>query len=152
MRPTISFEEDAKLVQQLIDLLGREQASLVANKIDEIETLIDLKARLLQQINHIAKNRYAALAEKGFQPNENGMIDWVHDQSNQVIKDNWKTFQDMLVKAKELNRLNGVLIARHFNRNQQVLNQLQGASQKNAVYGKDGQTATRRNLRATLTA
>lgn len=152
MRPTISFEEDSKLVQQLADLLEREQNSLVANKIDEIETLIDLKARLLQQINHIAKNRYAALAEKGFRPNENGMIDWVNDQSNQVIKDNWKVFQDMLVRAKELNRLNGLLIAKHFNRNQQMLNHLQGATQKSSVYGKDGQTAANRNLRSPLTA
>jgi|GEM_PF-2680895 len=33
-----------------------------------------------------------------------------------------------------LNRLNGILISRHFNRNQELLNQLQGKGRSDAVF------------------
>jgi flagella synthesis protein FlgN len=152
MRATISFEEDARLVKQLLALLEREQNSLVHNKVSEIEKLIDLKASLLQQINLVAKNRYAALQERHFEANENGMLAWVVQQSNQVIKDNWDAFQLTLSKAKEMNRLNGDLITKHFNRNKQMLNNLRSTFQPNNMYGKNGQTNSNQNKRNALTA
>jgi len=152
MRPTISFEEDTRLVNQLLDLLKREQINLIKHNMDEIEALIEIKADLLQKINHVAKNRYAALAEKGFESNENGMVSWIHQQSNAVIKEAWDGFQETLMQAKEFNRLNGVLIAKHFNRNQQMLNTLQNTFQSNDVYGKNGQKSATRSVRNALTA
>lgn len=152
MRATISFEEDARLVNQLLALLAQEQKSLIANKVHEIEKLIDLKSSLLQQINLVAKNRYAALAERQFEANENGMLNWVLAQSNQVISDQWDIFQNILVDAKELNRLNGELIAKHSNRNEQMLHNLRNAFQSNDVYGKNGQTQSNHTKRGSLTA
>jgi len=152
MRATISFEEDARLVNQLLDLLKREQINLIKHNIDEIETLVAIKADLLQKINHVAKNRYAALAAKGFESNENGMVSWIHQQSNTATIEAWHQFQSILVQAKEINRLNGVLIAKHFNRNQQMLNTLQNAFQTNDVYGKNGQKSATRSVRNALTA
>lgn len=152
MRATISFDEDVRLVTQLLELLGREQKSLIQSKINEIEKLIDLKASLLQQINLVAKNRYAALAERNFEANENGMLQWVIQQSNQVIKDNWDEFQITLSKAKEMNRLNGELISRHFNHNKQMLNRLRSTFEPNNMYGKNGQTNSNHNKRSALTA
>ncbi len=146
MRATISFEEDARLVNKLLDLLTIEQKALVQGNVDEIEQLIDSKAAVLQEINIVAKNRYAALAERKYDANENGMLAWVVGQSNQAIKDSWDDFQAILAKAKEMNRLNGDLINRHFNRNKQMLNDLRNAVQpNNNVYGKNGQpSATQR--------
>lgn len=151
MRVTISFEEDTRLVNQLLDLLKREQINLIKHNMDEIELLIDVKSDLLQKINHVAKNRYAALAEKGFESNENGMVSWIHQESNSAIKEAWNSFQATLVQAKEMNRLNGLLIAKHFNRNQQMLNNLQNTFQANDVYGRNGQKSAKRSVRNALT-
>lgn len=148
----ISFEEDNRLVCELVELLTREQKSLIANRIQEIEKVVALKTALLQKINHVAKNRYAALAERKFEANENGMLNWVVQQSNQVIKDNWDDFQKNLANAKELNRLNGELINRHYNRNRQMLANLRNAFQPNETYGKNGHTQTKSTKRNALTA
>lgn len=143
MRATISFEEDNRLVCQLIDLLTREQKNLLSNQVSEIEKIVALKGGLLMQINHVAKNRYAALAEREYEPNENGMLKWISNQANQVTKDNWDDFQNNLIQAKELNRLNGELISRHFNRNQQMLTNLRNAFQPSTTYGKNGQAQSK---------
>ncbi len=152
MRATISFEEDNRLVCQLVDLLMREQKSLLSNQVSEIEKIVELKGGLLKQINHVAKSRYAALAEREYEPNENGMLNWISNQSNQVTKDNWDNFQSNLIQAKELNRLNGELISRHFNRNQQMLTNLRNAFQPSATYGKNGQAQNNVNTTTGLTA
>ena len=152
MRATISFEEDNRLVCQLIDVLTREQKHLLSNQISEIEKILTLKGGLLKQINHVAQNRYAALAERDYEPNENGMLNWIASQSNQVTKDNWDNFQSNLFQAKELNRLNGELINRHFNRNQQMLFNLRNAFQPSTTYGKNGQAQTKVSARSGLTA
>ncbi len=152
MRATISFEEDNRLVCQLIDLLTREQKNLLSNQVSEIEKIVKLKGDLLKQINHVAKNRYAALAERNFEPNENGMLNWIANQSNQVTIDNWDSFQGNLIQAKELNRLNGELISRHFNRNQQMLTNLRNAFQPSTTYGKNGQAQNKVSSTSGLTA
>lgn len=152
MRATISFEEDNRLVCQLIDLLVREQKNLLSNRVSEIEKIVKLKGGLLKQINHVAHSRYAALAERDYEPNENGMLKWIANQSNQVTKDNWDSFQNNLIQAKELNRLNGELINRHFNRNQQMLTNLRNSFQPDTTYGKNGQAQNKVNSRSSLTA
>lgn len=143
MRATISFEEDNRLVCELIDLLTQEQKNLLSNQVSEIEKTVQLKGGLLKKINHVAQNRYAALAERDYEPNENGMLNWIAHQSNQVTKESWDDFQNNLIQAKELNRLNGELISRHFNRNQQMLTNLRNAFQPSTTYGKNGQAQSK---------
>jgi flagella synthesis protein FlgN len=42
--------------------------------------------------------------------------------------------------AKELNRLNGLLIGRHMSHNQQMLDAIQNVVQGGKIYGPDGQS------------
>jgi flagella synthesis protein FlgN len=51
-----------------------------------------------------------------------------------------------------MNRLNGVLINKHFNRNQQLLNHLQGNSSAGDVYGKNGQAKAYAQARGSFVA
>lgn len=127
-RSEINFEQDAMLVNQLLTDLQKEQSALVVSDVDAIEQLIDKRLVLLQQLSVAAKNRYDALAALGYEPNEKGMAQWLHAQAQPILNRTWDNFQKALVQAKELNRLNGVLINKHFNRNQQILNHLQGES------------------------
>lgn len=136
----ISFEQDANLVKALLDELLLEQSALVKGDIGVVETIIDRKFTLLQQLSSVAKNRYELLANNGFEASETGMVAWIKLQADKQVHKDWDQFQKMLAYTKETNRLNGVLINKHFNRNQQLLNQIQGKAEAGGIYGKNGQT------------
>jgi flagellar biosynthesis protein FlgN len=148
----ITFEQDAKLVSNLLEVLTREQSSLVMADIDAIEITMDEKSVLLQNISTAANKRYTALAKNGFESNESGMISWLKGQASPVLSESWAQFQKSIAQAKEMNRLNGLLINRHFNRNQQLLNHLQGNSANGSVYGKNGQAKSQSSARSSLVA
>lgn len=152
MVTTISFEEDARLMSEFLKLLEREQQSLITNEAAEIEAIVGVKSALLQQVNETAKKRYAVLAGAHFEANENGMVAWVIEQADPKVKKRWDAFQQLLVRAKEMNRLNGLLIAKHFNRNRQMLQGLQNAFKSNDVYGKNGQTVPRTSFGGSVRA
>lgn len=146
----VSLAQDAKLLDSLLSLLTREQAHLVKADIDAIEAIIEEKSLLLQQINLAARSRYEALKANGFDASEAGMDAWVQRQNKQNISTSWAKFQSGLARAKELNRLNGTLITKHFNRNQELLNHLQGKSADDSVYGRDGQAMSKAPNRSGL--
>jgi flagella synthesis protein FlgN len=148
----ITFEQDAKLVNNLLEVLTREQSSLVLSDIDAIEAAMEEKSVLLQNISLTANSRYAALAAGGFAPNESGMTTWLKSQTKPALVESWERFQKSINQAKEMNRLNGVLINKHFNRNQQLLNHLQGSSDNGGVYGKNGQAKSQASSRSSLIA
>lgn len=148
----INFEQDAKLVNHLLEVLTREQSSLVLSDIDAIEIAMEEKSILLQNISRTANSRYTALAAGGFAPNESGMISWLKCQTKPALNELWERFQKSISQAKEMNRLNGILINKHFNRNQQMLNQLQGSADNGGVYGRNGQAKSQSSSRSSLIA
>lgn len=134
----ISFEKDAALVSELLNDLQSEQSALVSADLDTIERMVDKRVELLQALGAAANARYDALATAGFEPNEQGMAAWLKKQSNQVLEQAWLSFQQQLVQAKELNRLNGILINKNFQRNQEKLDALNGKTSAPQFYGKNG--------------
>ncbi|OYY50477.1 MAG: flagellar biosynthesis protein FlgN [Methylophilaceae bacterium 17-44-8] len=150
IRSDINFEQDAMLVNQLLTDLQKEQAALVVSDVHTIEQLISKRLLLLQQLSLAAKNRYDALAMQGYEANEKGMANWLKVQAKPILNRAWDNFQKALVQAKEMNRLNGVLINKHVNRNQQMLSHLQGESVRTDTYGKNGQSQSQHFLRGSL--
>ncbi|BEV07904.1 MULTISPECIES: flagellar protein FlgN [unclassified Methylophilus] len=139
--PEISFEADANLVEALIEDLQNEQKALVKADLDTIERIIDQRVELLQALGEAAKQRYAALSAAGFEANEKGMAKWLELGHGKVMDTAWMEFQKKLAQAKELNRINGILINKHFQRNQEKLDAIQGkATNATQFYGKNGQT------------
>lgn len=147
---SISFEQDAKLLDRLLSLLKSEQSHLIKADIEAIEAIIEEKSDLLQQMNLAARSRYDALKIAGFDASEVGMDGWVQHQSKQSLSTAWAKFQKTLTEAKELNRLNGLLISKNFNRNQELLNHLQGNAGGESVYGRDGQAKSKSPTRSGL--
>lgn len=147
---SVSLVQDAKLLSDLLTLLGREQKHLLKADVDAIQVVLEEKSLLLQQLNLAAKQRYDALAAHGYEANEAGMEAWVQHEAKPAISASWTNFQKSLNEAKEMNRLNGLLIAKNFSRNQELLNLLQGNSGADAVYGKDGQSKTQSPARSGL--
>ncbi|PKO46972.1 MAG: flagellar protein FlgN [Betaproteobacteria bacterium HGW-Betaproteobacteria-22] len=146
----VTFTQDAELLKQLLNLLEREQQHLIKADVDAVEAILDEKSVLLQQLNHAAKTRYATLAQNGFEANEAGMSAWIEKVNRPDVRRTWLNFQLSLAQAKELNRLNGTLISKHFNRNQELLNHLQGKSEDSSVYGRDGQSKPKAPTRSGL--
>lgn len=146
----VSLEQDARFLGELLALMSREQAHLLKADVDAIEAVIEEKSLLLQRLNLAARARYDALSVNGFEASEAGMDAWVQQQAKPSISQAWAKFQKALNEAKEMNRLNGVLIAKHFNRNQELLNHLQGNSSKDSVYGRDGQAKSQTLTRSGL--
>lgn len=135
----ISFDQDVALVQALLKDLQEEQSALIGADLDKIERLIDQRMQLLQAVSAAAKVRYEALAAAGFQANEQGMSDWLQQIDDTQVTSAWLAFQQQLIRAKELNRLNGMLIGKHMQRNQERLDVLQGKHAAPQMYGRNGQ-------------
>ena len=147
---SISFELDARLANQLIEVMQQEQTALIHGNIDEIEELLTEKSTLLQRINLAVLSRYENLAAGGFEGSEAGMLDWLKKESNPNLNRAWNAFKKTLIEAKEINRLNGLLINRQFNLNQQTLQQLQGTAGKGETYGRSGKADINTMTRAGL--
>ena len=162
----IIFQSEATLVQSLISVLEREQKTLVSADIESIEMLMDEKAQILQKISSASQARYQQLKVQGFEASEAGMASFIqsiipnaefnttlnssanseaaqYETAKYETATHWMDFQKSLTQAKELNRVNGVLISRHFNRNREMLSDLQGNQQNkqstSMIYGANGQ-------------
>lgn len=147
------FDQDAALLNDLVTLLGREQTSLIKMDIDVVESILDEKSTLIQNITESSKRRHAELAKAGFDANENGMATWIRMHAQEKYQQAWQAFQVQLEQAKELNRVNGQMINQHFKRNQATLNQLQGnkgGAASTGMYGPNGQTASLNQPRGML--
>lgn len=144
------FEQDVRLVDDLLLMLTREQVSLINIDIDAVEQLLDEKAVLLQKISASAQSRYKVLATLGFEASEAGMANWVKKHGDAKLVHAWGEFQKTLQQAKELNLLNGQLINKHFSRNQEFLHELQGRPNGLGMYGPNGQTTSRSFSRAAI--
>lgn len=150
--PLISFEQDQQLINALLGLLELEQASLIKVDIETLEEMLEDKNQLLQRIRTTSNNRYSTLTKHGFEPSEVGMFTWMQQQNNPNLYQSWQDFQKAINLAKEMNRLNGMLINKHFSRNQQLLSHLQNNVSSGAVYGRDGQSKSTSLLYASTKA
>ncbi|MCB5183789.1 flagellar protein FlgN [Methylobacillus gramineus] len=134
------FDVEINLVDALLLLLKREQASLIKVDVDTMEALLNEKAQVLQDLSTATQDRYKTVSSLGFAADEHGLANWLAGQDAST-QQSWARFNALVDQAKELNRLNGILINKHFNRNQNVLNTL-GRSSSNQFYGPNGQSSS----------
>jgi flagella synthesis protein FlgN len=141
---TSCLNREIGAARELIDTLQEEQNHLLAASIDELEPLVAQKATLVAQLTQYTRNRHECLTKAGYEANLAGMNAWIESSKDQPdtinIEKNWSELVSLTQSAKELNRLNGMLISSHMVRNQQALSILHGNNQPNAgMYGPDGQ-------------
>ena len=148
----ISFDTERQLAARLLDVLASELGILTSGEIDRMEDLLERKSSLIQQLSQASHKRHLTLAEIGYSADEAGMHQWLQHQHSDNLTIRWSEFQDLLTRGKEANRVNGLLINKHFNRNKQVLDVLQGVRQTGQFYGPDGQHAAGGALRGGVLA
>lgn len=142
--PAHGLEQEQQAATNLLQLLKQEQAVLVNADVDGLIKLTDEKAKLAAQMTQLAKQRHRALAAAGFEATETGMQAWLGSATATTADHKaWTELLAVMQSAKELNRVNGLLISQHMTRNQSALNVLQGNTQGGPIYGPDGQATTK---------
>ena len=139
--PLFSLLSEQHSTSALIVLLQQEQAELTQARIDGLQGLMEQKTSLVAQLTALAKSRHGALADNGFAASETGMQNWIAANPHTIAKGQWEALLALTAEARELNRLNGMLIGRHLIRGQTELNILQGKPQHSNFYGPNGQSA-----------
>lgn len=144
-----TLQDELKLIDCLVDLMKQEQQFLVAANTDGLATLTPLKTQLVEQMGTLAGQRHKSLETAGFAATEVGMEAWVAGMADAAISASWTRVLERMREAKELNRVNGMLINKQMMHNQILLQAMRtpADSADTGFYGPSGQTTTVNNKR-----
>ena len=139
--PASQLNQEKGALQRLIEKLRQEQALLSEASAEGMTEIISEKASIVAEMTTLAGNRHRQLAELGYTDDETGMQKWMNEQGSEADKDIWADLFELAQDAKELNRVNGLLIGKKLSVNQNALTVLQGKSGTGSFYGPDGQSS-----------
>lgn len=140
--PITTLRDEQHLITSLVGLMQQEQQCLVNADTDTLAALTPQKSSLVQQMAALASQRHQALGAAGFAAAEAGMDDWLAGAGDEAARSLWLALLASTREAKELNRVNGMLINKHMTHTQVVLNAMRtpAGGADNAFYGPSGQT------------
>jgi flagella synthesis protein FlgN len=143
--PLNSLREEEHIMSTLLDVLRQEQQLLVKAEIESLQAVTTRKTALVTQMTLLSAQRHRALGKAGFPAQESGMDAWIA-ASGEARDESAALWQALLAhtrEAKELNRINGMLINKQMGHTQGALQALrpQGAAQNN-FYGPGGMSTT----------
>jgi len=141
--PTATLTAEQAHIQALLELMKQEQQFLVAADADGLEGLTPRKVVLVQELAQLSRQRLSALGGAGFAAAEAGMEPWLAAHGDAPAHAAWSALLALTADAKELNRVNGLLINRQMAHNQTVLNALRtptAGAADSTLYGAKGQT------------
>ncbi|TWI64571.1 flagella synthesis protein FlgN [Pseudoduganella lurida] len=148
--PILVLREELRLITSLLDILKEEQQSLVAADIDKLSALTPQKSDLIGRMAALSGERHAALGEAGFEAREAGMETWLAAHGTPEDGSLWQQVLAETREAKELNRLNGMLINKQLAHTQSGLQALRPPAQTGGVYGPSGRTTPNTTSRGFL--
>lgn len=140
--PTQTLAAEHQHLSALVVLMKQEQQMLVALDADALTDLTPKKNALVAELAALSRQRHGALAAAGCDGSEAGMEPWLAVGGNGAAREQWETMLATAREAKELNRVNGMLINRQLAHNQGVLNAMRTPTNApaGAIYGASGQT------------
>ena len=139
-RPQATLPAEHERVVALIQLMKQEQQLLVAADADALAELTPGKVVLVQELVQLSRQRHATLGGIGFEAGEAGMEAWVASHADAATRTQWSGLLTAAAEAKELNRVNGLLINRQLAHNQTVLQALRtpAGAAESPLYGAKG--------------
>jgi flagella synthesis protein FlgN len=139
--PGTTLSDEQQVIGSMVELMKTEQQLLVSADADGLSTLTPTKLQLAQKAAELSRHRHRALGAAGFVPAEAGMEPWLAVGGNDKLRQEWNRLLELARQAKELNRVNGMLVNKQLAHTQGVLNAMRGpASGAANVYGRSGQT------------
>jgi flagella synthesis protein FlgN len=137
--PGATLRDEQQLIGSIVELMKTEQQLLISADADGLSGLTPKKLQLAQQAAGLSRMRHTALAAAGFSAGEAGMEPWLAVGGNDDTRAQWGHLLALTRQAKEINRVNGMLINKQLAHTQGVLNALRGAEGGAAgVYGPSG--------------
>jgi len=141
--PAQHLAEEQTALMRLVEKLRQEQQLLSETTAEGITDLITEKARLVAEMTTLAGQRHQYLATIGFSEDEQGMQQWMTAHGSAADKEIWAAMFELAQDARELNRVNGILIGKRMSVNQGALTALQGKTAAGTFYGPDGQSSVK---------
>jgi flagella synthesis protein FlgN len=140
--PITTLRDEQQLITALVDLMQREQQLLISADSDGLATTTAQKSTLVLQMGTLANLRHQALGAAGFAASEAGMDAWLAGANDGAARTLWLETLERTRAAKELNRVNGMLINKQMSNTQVVLNAMRtpAAGAEAGFYGPSGQT------------
>ncbi|WP_343586402.1 flagellar protein FlgN [Herbaspirillum sp.] len=139
--PAQSLAQEQAALARLVEKLRQEQVLLSETASEGMTDLIGEKAAIVAEMTTLAGHRHQHLASLGYADDEGGMQQWMDEHGSDGDKAIWSALFDLAQDAKELNRLNGILIGKKLSINQSALTILQGKTNSGNFYGPDGQSS-----------
>jgi flagella synthesis protein FlgN len=138
--PGATLRDEQQLVGSMVELMKKEQQFLVGADVDSLEMLTPTKLQLVQRTALLSRTRHKALGAAGFPAAESGMAPWLDARGNDALRGDWQRLLELTREAKELNRVNGMLINKQLAQTHTVLAELRGpVANPGGVYGRSGQ-------------
>jgi flagella synthesis protein FlgN len=144
--PADSLANELSALSRLQDLLQKEQTVLTKGSVDSLPELIRAKGFLISEITVLADARHQLLVAAGLTASEDSMQSWIDNTSTPAQKQTWSDLLALATEVKELNRLNGILINKQTQTNQQLMSLFEGKAGNN-FYGPDGQSSIKASPR-----
>jgi len=132
---------EAEVVARFVELLENEQAELQAGRIENLESIVTAKAPLVQELNQLAETRSRLITSAGYTMDRSGMTALLASCTHTESKRMWEQLQAQARQARQLNELNGRLIAQHLQSTNGALQVLLQRTPRHVldVYGPNGQ-------------
>ena len=140
--PGATLRDEQQLIASIVELMKTEQQLLVSADADGLSNLTPKKLQLAQQAAGLSRMRHKALGAAGFTAGEAGMEPWLAADANGDLRAQWDRLLELTRQAKELNRVNGMLVNKQLAHTQGALNALRGEQGgASSVYGPGGQAS-----------
>lgn len=132
---------EAELVGQFASALTDEQEALKQGKVDGLPAVTARKAAIVERLNAAENSRNAFLRQAGHNGDRQGMLDWLaKNRDDRATAQAWAKLLKRAAEARELNNLNGQLIAMRLQATNQALAVLTQQAQRTSLYGPNGHT------------
>jgi flagella synthesis protein FlgN len=140
---TTTLRDEQRLITSLVELMKQEQQFLISADSDGLTTITTQKSALVQQMAAAASQRHLALGAAGFAAGEAGMEPWLAVCRDADAGTLWRDLLERTRAAKELNRVNGMLINKQMTHTQVALNAMRtpAGGPDAGVYGPSGQAS-----------
>jgi flagella synthesis protein FlgN len=139
--PGATLRDEQQLIGSILALMKTEQQFLVSADADGLASINPQKLHLAQKMAELSRLRHRALGAAGFPAEESGMEPWLAVGGNDELRGLWNRLLELTREAKELNRVNGMLVNKQMAHTQGMLNALRPAAAGAGVYGPGGHAA-----------
>lgn len=137
------LQEELLQIEAFVALLHQEQDAIKCRDAQKLHTAISEKTALLESLNRLEATRNVLLSRDGYGTDRSGVEAWLasHDSTGKNRK-LWSELLGQAKQAKDLNDLNGRLIAIHLQATQEVLAAISPPKIQTTLYGANGQVMT----------